>query len=698
MLKHIRLVEAVGQFEQVAAAQIELNPLSLVYAENARGKTTLVSILRSLQSGDPLPIQERRRLGSATPPKVVLSFSDEANAIVFENGAWSASKPNLAIFDEQFVNDNIYSGLVVQSPQREGLHGLIVGARGVALLRGLQGEVDAIEEHNKRLRTLANAIPPRALNGLTVDQFCELPALDDVDTRIEEARKSLSAAQQQESILQMRPLEELPGIIIPPPAMDALLSEQISDVSREAERRVQEHLPRLGAEGEAWVAQGRKIQHDHADSLGDDCPFCAQSLQFSDLTEAYALHFSAAYDELKQKVERTIQRLEDVYGPAKLEQAKRQFSENESKFLFWSEFVEAEAPHFDLGNFIASAESARGLLLDQLRAKAGAPLEIHTLKAASRDALAALEHQCQLVESYNSRIREINEKAAAVREAITVASGSTLRTDLARLEASKLRQEPGISSKCEAYLAEKTAKKATEGRRSQKKRALDTHLQNVFPAYQESINQYLRRLNAGFRIDGVKSLNTRRGPSCIYSIVTDNHPNHPIAVNAEAVGEPSFRTILSTSDRATLALAVFLASIRQDDDREQRIAVIDDPINSLDEHRAYATVSEIRRLASDVTQVIILSHNRPLVCHLWETPGQIGRTAIEVARAGGGSTIRVWDVSTHGVTEHDKRHSKLREYGDNQTPNSREVAEALRPTLEAFLRVAYPEHIVPVHC
>jgi wobble nucleotide-excising tRNase len=152
---------------------------------------------------------------------------------------------------------------------------------------------------------------------------------------------------------------------------------------------------------------------------------------------------------------------------------------------------------------------------------------------------------------------------------------------------------------------------------------------------------------------------------------------------------------LSTNDRSTLALAVFLASLSRSAVRDQTIAVVDDPINSLDEHRAFATVTEIRRLASEVKQVLVLSHHRPLVCHLWESPGQIGRTAIEVARSADGSTIRLWDVTTQGVTEHDKRHGKLRGYLDNQPVDPREVAEALRPTLEAFLRVAYPEHYRP---
>ena len=695
MLQHIRLVQSIGQFDHVTASNIDLSPLSLIYAENARGKTTLVSIFRSLQTGDPLPIRERRRLGATRGIHVALSFTDEANAIVFQNGTWSATKPNIAVFDEQFINDNVYSGLVVQSPQREGLHGLIVGARGVALLRSLQAEVEAVEQHNQRLRTLGGAIPQKALRGLTVDQFCDLPRIDDVDAKIEEARKAVSAAQQQEAISKMKDLVSLPAVAIPAEAIEAILQERLPDVAAEAERRVSAHLPRLGPGGEAWVAQGHRIQQDQKDSLGDDCPYCAQPLAPSAVARSYSQHFSATYDELKAKIQRAIKRLDELYGPTPIEHVKSQYSENSSKMLFWSEFIEIQVPNFDIGSFIGAAIAARDVLQRHLTDKANAPLESFTLSPEARTALDALARRCEEVGEYNRRVAEINEAAAAVREAITVTSPQTLRDDLQRLEAAKDRHDPAVDAKCVTYVAEKAAKRTTESRRASRKRALDSHLQNVFPAFQEAINLYLRRLNAGFRIDGVRSLNTRRGPSCVYSVVIDNSPNHPVLVNAEAAGEPSFKTVLSTSDRSTLALAVFLASISQGEDADQKIVVIDDPINSLDEHRAYATVSEIRRLVSEVEQVIVLSHSRPLVCHLWESPGQVGRTAIEVARSGAGSILRLWDVSTHGVTEHDKRHGKLRAYLDSQVDNRREVAEAIRPTLEAFLRVAYPEHFPP---
>jgi hypothetical protein len=169
----------------------------------------------------------------------------------------------------------------------------------------------------------------------------------------------------------------------------------------------------------------------------------------------------------------------------------------------------------------------------------------------------------------------------------------------------------------------------------------------------------------------------------------------PVGGSSEKPGEPSFRTTLSSGDRSTLALAFFFASLDQDTSLSQKIIVIDDPISSLDEHRSLTTVQEVRRLANRASQVIVLSHNKPFLCRLWEGTDSTLRAALMIARDGAGSTLRAWNVDQDCITEHDRRHTLLREYQDNGVGDKREVARAIRQVLEAFLRVAYPDEFPP---
>ena len=57
MINRLQLLRNVGSFDSVnSGANIPLNRLTLVYAENGRGKTTFAAILRSLATGNSIPI------------------------------------------------------------------------------------------------------------------------------------------------------------------------------------------------------------------------------------------------------------------------------------------------------------------------------------------------------------------------------------------------------------------------------------------------------------------------------------------------------------------------------------------------------------------------------------------------------------------------------------------------------------------
>jgi hypothetical protein len=145
---------------------------------------------------------------------------------------------------------------------------------------------------------------------------------------------------------------------------------------------------------------------------------------------------------------------------------------------------------------------------------------------------------------------------------------------------------------------------------------------------------------------------------------------------------------LSAGDRNTLALAFFFSTLDNDPNLATKTVIIDDPVSSLDEHRSLATVHEIRRLAQRVAQVIVLSHDKKFLARIWDdTNARRIATAIQIERAGQGSTLAAWNVSADATTEYDRRHALLREYLANNG-NARTVAAAIRPVLEGYVRVA----------
>jgi wobble nucleotide-excising tRNase len=106
VINRFLLFRNIGQFDSVdQAANVPLSVLTLIYAENGRGKTTLTAIFRSLATGDPLPIIERRRITATHPPHVVIDCTGGPPTAIFQANAWNRSQPNIIVFDDTFIDE-----------------------------------------------------------------------------------------------------------------------------------------------------------------------------------------------------------------------------------------------------------------------------------------------------------------------------------------------------------------------------------------------------------------------------------------------------------------------------------------------------------------------------------------------------------------------------------------------------------------
>jgi wobble nucleotide-excising tRNase len=688
------LFRNVGQFDSVNSAyNILLHRLVLLYAENGRGKTTLAAILRSLGSGDPLPISERRRLAAAHPPHVALECIGGPPDAVFMNNAWNRRVPNIVVFDDHFIDENVYSGLAVEADHRQHPHELILGAQGVTLNSNLQELIQRVDTRTRELRVKTDAIPASERGELGIDDFCALPERADIDAAIQATERGLAAASERDAI-RNAPLFD-PLIL---PAFDAeaiagLLARDLPSLDAAALAEVQDHFASIGEDGEAWVAAGMNRLSAAPEGAAQPCPFCAQDLHASPIIDHYRVYFSAAYTDLKQAISSAVAALTRLHAgesPAAFERAVRVCGERRQ---FWSKFAELPEVSLDTAEIARVWRAAREAVLKALQAKQSAPLERMSLSAEAGAAAAAFEHRRAEITALSQQLHEANKEIEFVKEKAAAGNAAALAADLARLKAIKARYTPEMVAKCADYLAEKAAKTAAEQERNQARTCLEEYRQTIFPAYETAINLYLQRFNAGFRLARVTAVNTARGSSCTYNVVINDQQ---VAVaGSPAAGAPSFRNTLSAGDRNTLALAFFFASLDQHPALADKIVIIDDPITSLDEHRSLTTVQEIRHLAERTAQVIVLSHTKSFLCRIWQGADHDERTALELARDGAGSTIRTWDINEDSVTEHDRRHALLRQYLAGSTPNNRQVAQSLRPVIEAFLRVACPEHFLP---
>lgn len=676
----------IGRFESVGSqSDTTFSPLTLVYSENGRGKTTLCAILRSLKAGDPAPILERKRLSATSEPKAVLKLG--GTKVSFDGACWTSTAPRIEVFDEHFVDTNVHSGLSVDAGHRKGVHELVVGEEGVRLQRRVEELTDQISSLQSELRQKERAIPAATLGTFTVDEFCALSPVENLEQELEEATRSLSVLRDVEAI---RSTGEFRPFALPSFDLDelvTLLGATLPDIETAAVAAITQHFSRLGDGAEGWASDGLRYL-----GANEECPFCGQDLAGSALIAHYRGYFSASYAAHKRRIREEREEVASDLSGDRLASFQRVVQEERDKRDFWARYAELPAFELDIAELATTWTTLRDELLKVLDAKAAAPLEGVSFGESARVTLHRYHEIAETVYALSATLVEQNAAVRQTKEHAAEGSARTAQERLEQLQAVQRRFQPKIDAACREYLATKGRKIAVEEEKANARSALDEHRQRVFGAYEVAINRFLDTFNADFTLDKLKPSDARGVPSSTYGV----HVNgHSVGLNPSQDPSPSFRTALSAGDRNTLALAFFFASLERLD-LSDTIVVIDDPISSLDDARAWATAQEIQKLQGRCRQLIVLSHTRSLLCQLWEKADKNRTATLEIGNDGPDrSTLEPWDIEAAAVTEFDRLHRVVRDYAEDAQGDPQKVAPALRILLEHFLRVAFVAHFEP---
>ncbi len=332
MLQRVISIKNVGRFKNCAAlGDVTFRRFTLIFAENARGKTTMCAILRSLFTNTPAFIIGRRTLGSTEQPEVQLLTAN--GTVTFRNGTWSAAFPDIAVFDGTYVSDNVFAGDAVQTDHRRNLYRVIIGAQGVTLAGRVNELESQIRSKNSEIRENQALLQPHILPGTSVEAFIALPEDAQIDGKIASKVQELQAVQR---AAQLQQRAGLTAITMPvfPAAFAQLLAKTFTNVAADAERRVGEHIARHGMRerGEPWLAEG----------LGyvapEGCPFCGQKLDGVELIAAYRSFFSREYHSLRDEVTAMNGQVEAAVGDRVSAAIEQALVQNNGSVEFWQSY------------------------------------------------------------------------------------------------------------------------------------------------------------------------------------------------------------------------------------------------------------------------------------------------------------------------------------------------------------------------
>lgn len=691
MLTNVKLIRNLGSFDSYQELpNTAFRPLTLIYAENGRGKTTLGAVLRSMTTGETHWIEGRCRLGSQHRPHIVIEGADPQETFVYHNGQWSKPHPSLIIFDDQFVDDNVYSGLSVGAGHRQNLHEVILGRQGVLLARRVDELAQEISELNKTLREKEGDIPANQRHGLDIDTFCDLPQMPEIDKAIADKAKRVDALKKADAVTSTRYFSRVTLPTFDIATIEGLLAKQLLDLDKQAVAQVNAQFEALGADGESWTAQGTRLL---TSTESNACPYCGQGIEGVGLVDAYRAYFGKSYKDHLKGIGDAITEHNKAFGGDTLATAQQAIAQLDKRYTFWSPLVDLPALQLADSELATAWTEARDAVATLLKSKQASPLEPVALDADTKRKIERYKQVSDSIVTQSDRLVEQNDSISEIKTA-TAGGDVTLETkELEKLRATKARHAADVAAKCKAYSEAKVAKSDAERKKQEAREALDNYRRQAFPQYCTTINQFLKRFGASFSVEGVKPQDSAGRPSTAYNLYI---LNEKVPLQSKAEHQPGFNNTLSAGDRNTLALAFFFASLSNEPSLNDAIIIVDDPISSFDEGRTMTTMQEIRRLSGIAKQIIVMSHVKSFLCRLHKHAKPQYVACLQLRRTGDcQSSFEVWEPVEDQFTQYDHNHRTLREFKAGTAPEIRQVAKTLRPVMEGYLRVAYPEHCPP---
>lgn len=687
MLTKVDLLGNIGRFKKLQHRAEPFRRLALLYARNGYGKTTICATLRSAASQSAGPINERAHLGGS-PPSATLQ-TDPSGVVAFTNGSWNRHPPPLLIFDAEFVRTNVHAAEEVTRDNKRGLFQVIIGSTGVSLAQKIAELDTENSEVNTRLRTLEGSIKKAVPSVTDVSAFMAASLPDDIETRTKAAQRTLAVVERSSDVAQRAALSR---VELGERAEEylAVLSDSRGEAFSRSDAKVGEHLAKfdMDEDGRRWLRYG-------VDHVADEsCPFCDQDLKESSVIEALTTVYGDVYRDLTESADNAAQVLEPLTQHDGHTSLARLIVRNSELAKFWGDFCELpqlpELPPSD----VMAWQGCMSQVHAALKAKALHPssrVSVTSYQRADWDALRVR------VAEYNAAIDAANAKIAPVKAAEnrpTPTDQATARERLGKYDALNRRDSEPLKSLCGEWSAKNARHAAIARERKAAQEALRNHTASMAKVYEKDVNALLEQFGTNFRL--CQTQTTFKGgskPNTEYCIDVNGHVL--AAGDSKGGSAPSFRTVLSGGDKASLALALFIAQARQRADLADITLVFDDPFSSHDSVRQFETSARLRELSALARQVVVLSHDARFLHLIAKDAEPVLCSEHQIVMEGDWEgSVKAWSAVDELKAEYVRRAERIRAFASsgkhlrNCTPQA--LASDIRVFVEEYLDLRFP--------
>lgn len=614
-ITRIKQINNIGTYKNSGNGRINLKPFTFIYAANTYGKTTFCDIMRSLKTNDISYINNRRRIGIKDSEKCLASLTIDNDNIDYDGEKWIVPVGNnirnyLEIFDISFVNENVFTNFKIEHKNKESFTSFILGERGVELAKTLayleQTLSDKEQEFkenkaklDKKLKDIAfDDIKKQKYNDNFKDTECLLIS-------VAEEIKKLS--NQLSEIDKIKSIKKIDSINVDQSKLRELINttKEICAFKHDIDltqlkKRVEDIREETAGLSDQWYKDGIK-------SIKTKCPLCGNIITDNERIKILSEYFSEIIITFLDKVEKCQNEIIRNFKERSIASNLIKFAQQKDLIMPYfngnSDLPSALNESFKqltkIANDISSfVEKSKEELESNLLIKLSSVNKVDFEFSKSATLLTYLDEMDSILSIMNEQINDFNQNFKEYQEKLSneylLSEISKHKSEFSRYNLIVLRGQ--YNEEIDSLIQIEGHIKELKDKIKVTKTKFDSQQEDFLNKYFADIQQIYSKLGSeNYRIERET---TSRGKKKVYGV--------KIYFRDKLIDETRF--CMSESDRRALALSVFLAKIKIDNNPNS-ILILDDPVTSFDKDRMRNFISIINELKSNCFgQLIILMH------------------------------------------------------------------------------------------
>ena len=636
---------------------------TLIFGDNTYGKTTLVSIFKSLQTGESL--ENRKKFKSQKAIQIKIENNEDGANSFYEYGKDTWKNDSILIFDNDFITDNIFSEDQIKGEHLKSLPKVLIGD-------GIKQDINKINLIVKCdegicgncefcLNNKLNQHKSTFNKNYQLDQFFKINIeIFDVDNKIKEKENALSVDEKLSDLKKKSQESDFYKFDIQ--IIENLFDKKINNIFESIiEKHLSEKTNNL-EKAKGFLGYGLKLKKDNI------CPFCSQdTTNVQGFMDNLSSYFDREYIDFKDEIEKYFK-------------------------LFISFDLEKELLSFDKLSFTA---------IEEIINKEEFNKAIANIKNKVQQKKDNLSFDCSFKNDTDfTLIKDVFFESKKLlieiinKQALTVLEKSTINLDLLSLKMNKYRYSTeGVVFWNEYKTIESNLKNKNDSKKIFQD-ALKKKVDTIFESNLKNINSFLKELRADFQITKLTPSVDNRDKSNYLKINEYLFEFIDIQGNSISVEIGKFKETFSDSDKRLLGFAFFLSVLKNDADLENKIIILDDPFSSFDINRKEETIKLFDCIKNidnkEPKQKIIFTHEKGFYCQLNKliSSGDKKLLKLNCSKSNNGTMFELVDIKKF---ESDKYYSDL-DYINNAIHTNNNLDEALpksRECVEYLLKAKY---------